>query len=269
MLTEITPQNQSYLKMLIAYRELFYFFAWRDILVRYKQALLGISWALIRPLLSMAVFALIFGKIANLPSDNINYAVFVLAGMLPWQLFAAAAMDTCNSLVNNPHLILKVYFPRIIIPLSQIIVHLVDFSIAAAMLIILMFFMNVDIGWTILTLPFFILLICFTCAGTGLWLSALTVNYRDFRIIVPYFVQFGMFISPVAYGSFIIAEKWQWLYALNPMVGIIDGFRWAFFGTTHPYFRMTLTISILYAILSTLSGLYYFRKMERFFADKI
>jgi len=258
----------GYLKNIYHYRELFYFFAWRDILVRYKQAFFGVAWALVRPLLTMLIFAFIFGNIANLPSDNITYAYFVLAGMLPWQLFSAMSIDTCNSITNNPHLISKVYFPRMIIPLSQIIVHLADFSIAALMLIPLVTW-NHGLGLTFLSLPFFIALTCLLCMGVGLWLSALTVQYRDFKIIVPFFVQFGMFLSPVGYGSFVISDKWQLLYSLNPLVGIIDGFRWAFFGISHSYFGLSVIFSVVISMLIALSGFLYFRKIERTFADRI
>lgn len=258
----------DYLKELFCYRELFYFFAWRDIIVRYKQAFFGAAWALFRPLLSMLVFTFLFGKIANLSSGNVNYAFFVLAGMLPWQLFSSAIVDTCNSLVNNSPLVSKIYFPRMIIPCAQIVVHLVDFSITAALLIILLLFTG-QATVTLLTLPFFILLTLLLCTASGLWLSALTVQYRDFRILVPFFAQFGLFISPVGYGSFIISDKWQWLYCLNPMVGIIDGFRYAFFGQEPLFFGWSLCSSILFTTLLLVSGFCYFRNTERTFADKI
>lgn len=268
MNNDFCQKNSGYFKILYEYRELFYFFAWRDILVRYKQAFFGIAWALVRPILTMLVFAFLFGKVAHLPSDGINYSLFVLAGMLPWQLFSASSIDTCNSLIINPNLISKVYFPRIVIPVSQIIVNLVDFLIGLFFLLAIMpFYENIKI--TILALPFLILLCFILCVGTGLWLSALTIKYRDFKLIAPFFVQFGVFVSPVGYGSFIIADKWQWLYSLNPIVGIIDGFRWAFFGVSHPYFLYSITISIIISVLITITGFLYFRKMEQTFADKI
>lgn len=261
--------HREYFKDLYRYRELFYFLAWRDVLVRYRQAFFGIAWAIIRPLLNMGVFAFIFGRIANLPSDHIDYALFVLAAMLPWQLFSTSAIDTCSSLVQNAPLVSKIYFPRAIIPTAQIIVHLLDFTITSALLILLTGIAGSLSFWTLLSLPLFLLLTLALCVGTGLWLSALTVQYRDFRIIVPFFVQFGMFISPVGYGTFIIPEQWRWLYFLNPMVGIIDGFRWAFFGISHPYFGLSLALSISIIVTMLLSGFYYFRKTERTFADKI
>lgn len=265
-----SSQNQKeYLKDLFRYRELFYFFAWRDILVRYKQAFFGVAWALVRPLLNMIIFAFLFGKVANLPSDHVNYPLFVLAGMLPWQLFSSSAVDTCNCLINNSQLVSKIYFPRMIIPTAQIIVHMVDFGIAAALLFLLGIFDHAFNYWTILTLPIFVLLACALCVGTGLWLSALTVQFRDFRILVPFLVQFGLFVSPVGYGTFIIPEKWQWLYFMNPMVGIIDGFRWAFFGISHPLIGYSLAYSGVISLTLLTSGFFYFRKMERTFADTI
>lgn len=260
------PKN--YFKDLIQYRELFYFFAWRDILVRYKQAFFGASWALFRPLLNMAIFALIFGKVANLPSENVSYGLFVFAALLPWQLFAGATIDTCNGLVNNAPLVSKIYFPRIIIPSSQIVVHLVDFLVVAFLLLAWVFF-SVGIGWPLLSLPFWTILTFVLCLGTGFWLSALTVKFRDFRILVPFFVQFMMFVSPVGYGTFVIPEKWQWVYSLNPLVGIIDGFRWSLFGQFHSYFEYATISSITISTAILISGFFYFRKMERSIADKI
>lgn len=259
---------KDYFKDLIRYRELFYFFAWRDILVRYKQAFFGASWAVFRPLLNMAIFALIFGRIANLPSDNVSYGLFVLAALLPWQLFAGATIDTCNGLVNNAPLVSKIYFPRIIIPSSQIVVNLLDFSIVASLLL-LWVILCVGFGWPLLILPCWAILTSVLCLGTGFWLAALTVKFRDFRILVPFFVQFMMFVSPVGYGTFVVPEKWQWLYSLNPLVGIIDGFRWSFFGQAHSYFGYSIISSIFISTTILISGFFYFRKMERTIADKI
>lgn len=261
--------QKEYVRDLYRYRELLYFFAWRDILVRYKEAFFGIAWALMRPLLNMVLFAFLFGKIAHLPSDNVDYSLFVLAGMLPWQLFATATVDTCNSVIGYANLITKVYFPRMVIPLSQIIVHLVDFLVGIVLLIGLVIFVQGGLPLSFLALPFFILLSVVLCAGTGLWLAACTVQYRDFRIIVPFFIQFGMFLSPVGYGSFVIPEQWHWLYFLNPMVGIIDGFRWVFFGSMTPYLVTSVTYSVVIAIFLAISGFYYFRNTERTFVDRI
>lgn len=267
----IGPQSsqKEYFKDLIRYRGLFYFLAWKDILVRYRQAFFGVAWAVVRPLLNMAIFAFLFGKVANFPSDHINYPLFVLAAMLPWQLFSNSVIDTCSSLVNNTQLVSKIYFPRIIIPSAQIIVHLLDFTITTCLLLTVGFFVGDLSFWTVLSLPLFTLLTLLLCIGSGLWLSALTVQYRDFRIIVPFSVQFGMFISPVGYGTFIIPDQWQYCYFLNPMVGIIDGFRWAFFGISHPSIAMSLTFSVIITFCLLISGFYYFRKTERTFADKI
>lgn len=269
LVIDATKTQSRYLKDLFRFRDLFFFFAWRDILIRYKQAFFGIAWAVIRPLLSMLAFTLLFGKMAHLPSDGIPYSLFVLAGMLPWQLCSNATMDACHSLINNAQLVTKTYFPRSIIPLSGIIVHLVDFAIALAMLIILAVMMGAMNPWMWITIPLFTILAIALCAGIGLWLAALTVQYRDFKIIVPFFMQFGMFISPVGYGTFIVPEKWMWLYFCNPLVGIIDGFRWAFFGISHPYLAISLTYSVAISGFLLLTGFIYFRKMERYFADKI
>jgi lipopolysaccharide transport system permease protein len=261
--------NSAYWQDLVRFRELLYFFAWRDILVRYKQAVLGIAWALIRPLLNMLLFTFIFGRVANLPSGNTSYALFVLAGMLPWQLYAFSAVDTCNSLVTQTNMISKVYFPRVIMPLSQIIVSLVDFAIGLVLLALLGTILG---GFHIATLPAvipFIMLVTLLAAGTGLWLSALTVRFRDFKLIVPFFVQFSMFLSPVGYGTFVIPEKWRLLYQLNPLVGVIDGFRWSLFGISYPGMGCSIASSVLLSALIAITGFLYFRSMEKNFADQI
>lgn len=261
--------QKEYFKDLVRYRELLYFFAWRDILVRYKQAFFGVSWALVRPLLNMAIFAFLFGKLAKFPSDHVNYPLFVLAAMLPWQLYSNTAIDTTNCFINNAALVSKIYFPRMLLPTAQIIVHLLDFSITTALLLVLSIAMGAFNPWTFIAFPLFLILALLLCQGVGLWLSALTVEYRDFRIIVPFFVQFGMFISPVGYGTFVIPEQWQWLYFLNPMVGIIDGFRWAFFGIGYAAIGYSIAASVSVTIALLISGFFYFRKMERTFADQI
>lgn len=269
LIIDSTLMQKEYLKDLLRYRELFYFLAWRDILVRYKQAFFGVGWAIVRPLLNMIAFAFLFGRVANLPSENIHYGLFVLAGMLPWQLFANSVQDTCQSLVNNSHLVSKIYFPRLIIPVSQIIVHLLDFGIGLIFLLLFGLCLG-QLNWlTMLSLPLFIALTIFLCIGASLWLSALTAKYRDIRIIVPFVLQFGMFVSPVGYGSFLIPDKWQWIYALNPVVGIIDAFRWALFGVSYPGLIYSLICSIIITSVLVWSGLSYFRKVERSFADTI
>lgn len=259
----------EYFKDLFRYRELFYFFAWRDIVVRYKQTLLGVIWVLFRPLMNMAVFAFIFGKVANLASNHVNYPLFVLAGMLPWLLFAGCLVDTSNSLVNNAHMITKVYFPRIILPVSYLMVHFVDFLIGLAMLFVLFLCMGYLNQWTLFALPIFIALTLVLCLGTSLWLAAANVRYRDLRFIVPFLVQFGLFISPVGYGSFLVPEPWRWFYFLNPMAGIIEGFRWCCFGVYHPDLPLAVALSCVVNIILLVSGFRFFRKIERIVADVI
>lgn len=267
----IDPKNvqKEYLKDLFRFRELIYFFAMRDILVRYKQTFLGILWALIRPLLNMAVFVLVFGKIAHLPSDGVNYPLFVLVGMVPWQLFSSCLVDSSASLVLNAPLISKVYFPRMIMPINSMIVALTDFSISLGLLMILFLFQSALNQWTFFLLPLMLLLALVLCLGTSLWISALTVRFRDLRFIVPFIVQFGVFISPVGYGSFLISEKWLWIYFLNPVAGIIEGFRWCCFGVYHSYLPLGLLLSFSISFLLLVTGFVYFRKMERIFADII
>lgn len=261
--------KRAYLKDLLLYRELFYFLAWRDIKVRYKQAFFGCAWAVVRPLLNVAAFAILFGKVAKLPSDNINYPLFVLAALLPWQLFSNVSIDACTSLLSNVPLVSKTYFPRIIIPLALIIVHLLDFAIVAVPFLLAAAFLGILQAWSILLFPLFLLLTLMLCAAISLWLSAFTVRYRDFRIVVPFLMQFGLFASPVGYGSSLVPEDWQWLYSMNPMVGIIDGFRWAFFGITHPFMQISIGMSIAITVSLLISGLTYFRKVECTFADTI
>lgn len=266
---EANQMPKEYFKDLIRFRELFYFLAWRDILVRYKQAAFGIAWAVIRPLLNMAIFTLIFGKIAHLSSYDIPYPLFVMAGMLPWQLVSGATFDTCNSLINNVQLITKVYFPRIILSTSQILVHLVDFSINLGLMFIFMLIMGVGTLATMWTLPLCLLLALVLCTGASLWLSALTVQYRDFRFIVAFIVQFGMFASPVGYGTYLIPGAWKCLYFMNPMVGVIDAFRWSLFGIEQPDLIWSVSFSLVISFALLVTGARYFRKTERSFADRI
>lgn len=249
--------------------ELLLFFCWRDFLVRYRQAYFGIAWALIRPLLNMALFTYFFGRLAGLPSQEINYPLFVLAGMLPWQLFANSISENSLCLINNTNLITKVYFPRMILPMAQIIVQMVDFLINLLLVFLLSLFMSALNFKTLIFLPLSILLTLILTAGTGLWLSAITVFYRDVRFIVPFLVQFGMFLSPVGYGSFVIQGAWKRLYYLNPLVGLIDSYRYAFFGITYPDMPVALLFSALFSILILISGFMFFRRVETFFADNI
>jgi lipopolysaccharide transport system permease protein len=251
------------------YRELFYFLAWRDILVRYKQTFIGVAWALIRPFLTMVVFTVVFGQFAKLPSGGVPYPILIFAAMLPWQLFASALTECSTSLLTNSNLISKVYFPRLIVPSSSVIVCFVDFLIAGMILLGLMAFYNFVPAWRILTLPVFILIALCASLGAGFWFAALNVQYRDFRYIVPFIVQIGFFISPVGYSSSVVPEKWRLLYALNPMVGVIDGFRWAILGGDATLYLPGFLLSLGLVILVFFSGIWYFRKMERTFADVI
>ncbi|GAP95140.1 O-antigen export system, permease protein [Leptolyngbya sp. NIES-2104] len=246
-----------------------YFLAWRDILVRYKQTAIGVAWALIRPFLTMVIFSVLFGGLAKLPSEGVPYPILVFSAMLPWQFFASALSDCSSSLIANSNLLSKVYFPRLIVPVSSIIVSFVDFMISGMILLGLMAWYNFVPDWRILTLPLFIAIAFGAAIGAGLWLAALNVEYRDFRYVVPFLVQFGLYVSPVGFSSSIVPEQWRWLYSLNPMVSVIDGFRWAILGgkTTIniPGFILSLTL----VLLLFLSGIWYFRKMEESFADVI
>jgi lipopolysaccharide transport system permease protein len=258
-----------YWRDLFRYRELFYFLAWRDVLVRYKQTVIGILWAVLRPFLTMAVFVLVFGKIAKLPSDGIPYPVMVFAAMLPWQLFATSLTEGSNSLISNANLISKIYFPRLIVPASAVIVSFVDFAISFGLLALLMIYYQLWPGWHLLALPCFTLLALVASTGAGLLLAALNVQYRDFRYVVPFVVQFGLYVSPVGFSSSIIPEKWRLLYSLNPMVGVIDGFRWAIGGGRTPLFLPAVWASIAVTAFLLVLGIWYFRRMERTFADVI
>lgn len=269
LIIEAGRTESQYWKDLWRYRELFYFLAWRDILVRYKQTTIGIAWALIRPFLTMLVFTVVFGNLAKLPSLGAPYPILVFAAMLPWQFFANALAECSNSLISNANLISKVYFPRLIVPASAVIVSFVDFLISGMILLALMAWYNFVPSWRILTLPVFIA-IAFTAAmGAGLWLSALNVKYRDFRYIVPFIVQFGLYISPVGFPSSIVPEQWRLIYSLNPMVGVIDGFRWAIIGGEASIYLPGFLLSLGLVVLLFFSGVWYFRKVERTFADVI
>lgn len=260
--------EKQYWKDLWKYRELFYFLAWRDILVRYKQTVIGIAWALIRPLLTMIVFTIVFGNLAKLPSSA-PYPILVFAGMLPWQFFSNALTECSNSLIANANLVSKIYFPRLIVPTSAVIVSFVDFMLSGMILLALMALYNFLPSWRILTLPIFIIIAFAASMGVGLWLAALNVKYRDFRYIVPFIAQFGLYISPVGFSSNIVPEKWRLLYSINPMVGVIDGFRWAILGGEAKLYLPGFILSIALVILLFFSGIWYFRKTERSFADVI
>jgi lipopolysaccharide transport system permease protein len=261
--------EQQYWKDLWRYRELFYFLAWRDILVRYKQTVVGIAWGLIRPLLTMLILTVVFGKIGKFPSDGVPYPILVFCGILPWQFYAAAVSESGNSLVSNASMISKVYFPRLVIPVSSIMTSFVDFLISAVLLIIIMSWYRFPPGPGVLVLPVFVGLALAAALGAGLWLSALTVRYRDFRFIVPFIVQFGLYISPVGFSSCIIPEPWKLIYSLNPMVGVIDGFRWAILGREHSVYLPGFFLSTGVVIVMIVTGVLYFRRTERTFADVI
>lgn len=261
--------DRQYLIDLWKYRELFYFLSWRDILVRYKQTVIGVVWSIIRPILTMIVFTIIFGKIAKLPSGNVPYPILVFVALLPWQFFANALQSSSNSLVGNAGMISKVYFPRMIVPASSIIVAFIDFLISFIILIILMFWYRFVPDWKVVTIPLFLILAILLTLGAGFLISSLNVKYRDFQYIVPFIVQLGLYISPVGFSSDIIPQKWKIIYSLNPMVGIIDGFRWAFFGTQSNYLMLSIVFSIVIIILILFIGIRYFRKTERTFADRI
>lgn len=267
LIIEAGQSSRNYWKDLWRYRDLFFFLVWRDILVRYKQTVIGVAWVVIRPIMTMLVFTLIFGKLAKLPSDGVPYSLMVFSGMLPWFFFSSALSESSNSIVTNSNLLSKVYFPRIIVPTSAIIVCLVDFFLSFLVLIPFMVYYGISPDWKIITLPLFLLLGIITALGAGLWLSALNIKYRDFRIILPFIVQIGMYVSPVGFSSSIVPQKWKLLYSLNPMVGVIDGFRWALLGGNFKLYLPGLYASILISFIIFVIGLGYFRSTERTFAD--
>jgi lipopolysaccharide transport system permease protein len=259
--------EKEYLVDLFRYCELFYFLALRDLLVRYKEAFFGIAWAIFRPLMNMVLLAFIFGSIANFSSEGINYPLFVLSGIVPWQLFSSVTLETSTSLLNSSYLLTKVYFPRMIIPLSQAFVQVIDFFVNLVLLILISLFMGYLSFVNILFFPFILFVSFVLCAGLSLWLSAFTLKYRDVRFVLPFLVQLSMYLSPVGYGSFIIPEKWLWLYSLNPLVGIIDGYRWALFGLSSPFLPISFAYTVVISTLVLFSGFYFFRKLERSFVD--
>lgn len=270
LIIEAGRTERQYWQDIWRYRELFYFLAWRDILVRYKQTAIGIAWALIRPFLTMVVFTVVFGKLAQLDTaGGPPYPILVFSAMLPWQFFSSALSECSNSLISNANLISKVYFPRLVVPASAVIVSFVDFMISGMILLALMAKYNFVPSWRILTLPLFIAIAFVASMGAGLWLAALNVKYRDFRYVVPFMVQFGLYISPVGFSSSIVPEQWRLLYSLNPMVGVIDGFRWAILGGVAKLYWPGFSLSLGLVVLLLISGIWYFRKMERTFADVI
>jgi homopolymeric O-antigen transport system permease protein len=251
------------------YRELLYFLIWRDIKVRYKQTVLGAAWAIIQPFFTMVVFSVFFNRLAGISSDsNIPYPLFTFAALLPWQLFAYALQESGNSLVANQRLITKVYFPRLAIPISAVLSGLVDFCIAFIVLLGMMFYYGYHLTLAVLTLPLFLLFAIITALAVGLWLSALNVQYRDVRYVIPFITQFWLFITPIAYSSNVIPAWARPMYGINPMAGVVEGFRWALFNKS-PGMGSLLIVSIIVVIVMLVSGLMYFRRMERTFADVI
>jgi lipopolysaccharide transport system permease protein len=270
LIIEAGRTERQYWKDIWRYRELFYFLAWRDILVRYKQTAIGIVWALIRPFLTMVVFSVVFGKLAGLASEGgAPYPIMVFAAMLPWQFFANSLSECSNSLISNANLVSKVYFPRLVVPTSAVVVSFVDFLISGIILLGLMAWYDFVPSWRIIFLPGFIAIAFAASMGAGLWLASLNVQYRDFRYIVPFIVQFGLYISPVGFSSQLVPDRWRLLYSLNPMVGVIDGFRWALLGDGSQPYWPGFILSLALVLLLLFSGIWFFRKMERTFADVI
>lgn len=268
LILEAGRSSRHYWSDLWCYRELLGFLAWRDIKVRYKQTTLGVLWALIQPAVTLAVFTFIFGKLAGMPAGHVPYPLLVLCGLLPWQLFAAAFSNASGSLVANTHLISKVYFPRLIVPLSSVAVALIDFAVVLVLLVLMCLWWRFTPDWRILFVPLFIALTLVTAIGTGLWLTALTVKYRDFRFVVPFLLQVGLFLSPVGFSSTNL-PNWRFIYSLNPMVGAIDGFRWCLLHGEPVLNPVNQATSVGMALLLLASGLWYFRRTERTFADII
>ena len=251
------------------YRELLLFLSWRLLLIRYKQTVLGVAWALSRPLLTLCIVTLIFSRFAGLPSDGVPYALLVIAGLLPWQFFAGALTESSGILIDNANLLTKVYFPRLLLPASAWLLCLVDFLVSAVILIGLMVWYGHGPTWKIVTLPLFLLLLLGASFGAGLWVAALNVRYRDFRHLVPFVVQFGLYLSPVGFSLTLVPEHWRWLYALNPMVGIIDGFRWCLLDTGVSLHWPGILVSALCVAVLAISGLRYFQRTEHSLADII
>lgn len=262
--------DKNYWLDLWRYRELFLILAWRDVSVRYKQTIIGAAWAILRPFLTMIVFTVIFGRVAKLPSDgSAPYALMVFAAMLPWFLFSSALSEASNSLISNTNLITKVYFPRLIVPAATVVTTFVDFLISFVILVLIMTYYQFLPGWNILLLPFFVILALFASIGPAFWIASLNVKYRDFRYVIPFVVQFGLYVSPVGFSSSVIPEKWRLLYSINPMVGVIDGFRWCILGGHSVLYWPGFALSLIVVIFFLWFGITRFRKMEKNFADVI
>lgn len=258
----------SDLSELWEYRDLLYFLVKRDVQVKYRQTVLGVLWVILQPVLTMVVFSIFFGRLAKLPSDGLPYPIFTYVALLPWQLFSNSILESSNSLVANQHLITKVYFPRLVIPIASVLSALVDFAVAFLVLIAMMFFYHIPPTGTLIILPFFILLALFCALGVGLWLSALNVQYRDVRYTIPFLAQIWFFMTPIAYSTSLVPPEWRFFYGLNPMAGVVEGFRWVLLGGEHVSFSILIS-SILVTGFLLLSGFRYFKRMERNFADVI
>lgn len=270
LILEAGRAEKNYWRDLWRYRELFQVLAWRDVSVRYKQTVIGVAWAVIRPLLTMIVFTVIFGSIAKLPSEGTApYALMVLAGMLPWTFFSTALADASNSLVSNAHLISKVYFPRLIVPAATIVVALIDLLISFSILVAMMAWFQFLPSWQIIFLPALILCACLASLGPSLWIASLNVRYRDFRYVIPFLVQFGLYVSPVGFSSSVIPAEWRLVYSLNPIVGIIDGFRWCLLGGQSTIYWPGFAASMATTAFFLWFGVKRFRKMEQSFADLV
>lgn len=261
--------EKQYWKDLLRYGELFQMLTWRDIQVRYRQTVIGIAWSILRPLLTMIIFTVVFGKIAKLPSNNVPYALLVFVGLVPWQFFSNGVSESSISLIGNANLISKIYFPRLLLPASAIGVSLVDFLISFVFLIGLMVWYGSSVSWQILLLPFFIILALAASFGMGVGLAALNVRYRDVRYVLPFIIQFGLFVSPVGFASEVVPEKWKIVYSLNPLAGIIDGFRWCLLAGNSTIYLPGLLVSIVIVLVLLMASIWYFRKTERTFADVI
>ena len=261
--------KSQYWRDIWRFKDLLYFLSWRDILVRYKQTTIGIAWAVIRPLLTMFIFTFVFEHVAKLPSNGVPYPVMIFAAMLPWYFFSSAFSESANSLIANSNMISKIYFPRLIIPASTIAVCLVDFFISFLIMIGLMAWYGIAPTPRILALPLFILFACLAAFGVGIWFAALNVKYRDFRYVVPFITQIGLYISPVGFSSSVVPEQWHIFYYANPMVSVIDGFRWSLLGTSFDIYLPGLLVSLCFVFIILMSGISFFRRTEDTFADII
>jgi lipopolysaccharide transport system permease protein len=269
LVIEAGHTSARYWRDLWRYRELFYFLAWRDVLVRYKQTTLGIAWAILQPLATMIVGTIIFGRLAKLPDGGVPYPILIYVGMLPWQFFSSALTNAGQSVLSNAQLISKVYFPRLIVPAAAVITSFIDFCIAGVVLVFLMVWYQFSPDWRVLALPLFVMMAFATALGAGLWITALNVKYRDFRFVVPFLVQFGMYLSPVFFSSALVPDRFRFWYGINPMVGVIDGFRWSLLGGKFTLDPASFSLSVALVIVLLASGVWFFRRTERAFADLV